>query len=51
MGKQLVSFITCYCKSSAPFFAIYKAGRKPTPYWVIFRGINLLNLTLVTVQH
>ena len=33
MGKQLVNFITCGCKSSAPFFVIYKAGREPTPYW------------------
>jgi hypothetical protein len=33
MGKQLVSFITCGCESSAPFFVIYKAGREPTPYW------------------
>jgi hypothetical protein len=33
MGKQLVNFITCDCESSAPFFVIYKAGRKPTPYW------------------
>jgi hypothetical protein len=33
MGKQLVSFITCGCKSSAPFFVIYKAGHEPTPYW------------------
>jgi hypothetical protein len=31
MGKQLVSFITCGCESSAPFFVIYKAGREPTP--------------------
>ena len=21
------------CESSAPFFAFYKAGREPTPYW------------------
>jgi hypothetical protein len=33
MGKQLVNFITCGCKSSAPFFVIYKAGHEPTPYW------------------
>jgi len=33
MGKQLVNFINCGCKSSAPFFIIYKAGREPTPYW------------------
>jgi len=33
MGKQLVNFITCGCESSAAFFAIYKAGRVPTPYW------------------
>ena len=33
MGKQLVSFITCGCESSAPFLEIYKAGRKPTPSW------------------
>ena len=32
IGKQLVNFITCGCKSSAPFFVIYKAGREPTPY-------------------
>jgi hypothetical protein len=31
MGKQLVNFITCDGKSSAPFFVIYKAGF--TPYW------------------
>jgi hypothetical protein len=29
---QLVNFITCGCESSAPFFAIYKAVREPTPY-------------------
>jgi hypothetical protein len=33
MGKQLVNFITCGCKSSASFFVIYKVGREPTPYW------------------
>ena len=33
LGKQLVNFFTCGCKSSAPFFVIYKAGRKPTSYW------------------
>jgi hypothetical protein len=33
MGKQLVSFLTCGCESSAPFFVIYKAGRKPPQYW------------------
>jgi len=33
MGKQLVSFITCECESSDPFFVIYKAGREPMPYW------------------
>jgi hypothetical protein len=35
MGKQLVSFITCGCESSAPFFLIvfYKTGRETTPYW------------------
>ena len=33
MGKQLANFITCDCESSAPFFVIYKAGRKLTPYW------------------
>jgi hypothetical protein len=33
MSKQLVSFITCGCESSAPFFVIYKDGWEPTPYW------------------
>jgi hypothetical protein len=33
MGKQLVSFITCSCMSSAPYFVTYKAKREPTPYW------------------
>jgi hypothetical protein len=33
MGKQLVNFITCGCKSSSPFFVIYKVGREPTSYW------------------
>jgi len=33
MDKRLVNFITCGCESSAPFFATYKAGREPTPYW------------------
>jgi hypothetical protein len=33
MGKQLVNFITCGCESNELFFVIYKAGRKPTPYW------------------
>jgi len=32
-SKVLVSFITCGCESSAPFFVIYKAGREPMPYW------------------
>jgi hypothetical protein len=30
MSKQLVSFTTCGCESSAFFFVIYKAGREPT---------------------
>jgi hypothetical protein len=34
IGKQVVICITCSCESSAPFFVIYKAGRKPTPYWL-----------------
>jgi hypothetical protein len=29
LGKQLVNFITCGCKSSAPIFVIYEAGREP----------------------
>jgi hypothetical protein len=29
LGKQLVSFITCDCRSSAPFVVTYKAGREP----------------------
>jgi len=33
MSKQLVNFITCGCEASAPFFVIYKAVRKRTPYW------------------
>jgi hypothetical protein len=33
MGMELINFITCGCESSAPFFAIYKVGREPTPYW------------------
>jgi hypothetical protein len=32
-GQAVVSFITCGCESSAPFFVIYKAGCEPTPYW------------------
>jgi hypothetical protein len=32
LGKQLVNFITCGCKSNAPFFVIYKGVREPTPY-------------------
>jgi hypothetical protein len=31
MGKQQVNLISCECESSAPFFVIYKASRKPTP--------------------
>jgi hypothetical protein len=31
MDKQLANLITC--ESSAPFFVIYKAGRKPKLYW------------------
>ena len=31
MGKQLVNY--CGCESSAPFFAIYKAGREHMRYW------------------
>jgi hypothetical protein len=35
IGKQVVNCITCSCESNAPFlFVIYKAGRKPTPYWL-----------------
>ena len=33
MGKQLVNFITCDCKSSAPFFVIYKTVPEPTSHW------------------
>jgi hypothetical protein len=40
MGKQLVSFTTCGCESSAPFFVIYKAGREPTPYYIMFDIIS-----------
>jgi hypothetical protein len=29
MGKQLVSFITCGCKSSAPFLQLTKPGANP----------------------
>jgi hypothetical protein len=32
MGKQLVNFITCSCKSSAPFFVIYKAWRESNKF-------------------
>jgi hypothetical protein len=32
MGKQLETFISFGCESSAPFLVIYKAGREPTPY-------------------
>jgi len=35
MDKQLVNFITCGCESSAPFFAIYKAGCEPHTLLVI----------------
>jgi hypothetical protein len=35
MGKQLVNFITCGCELSAPFFVIYKAGRKTNAVLVI----------------
>jgi hypothetical protein len=28
MGKQLVSFITCGCESSAPFYVNYKVGHE-----------------------
>jgi hypothetical protein len=28
-----LSFITCVCESSSPFFVIFKAGCEPTPYW------------------
>ena len=33
MRKQLVSFITGGCESSAPILVICKAGREPMPYW------------------
>jgi len=32
-GQATGKLITCGCESSASFFVIYKAGRKPTPYW------------------
>jgi hypothetical protein len=35
MGKQLVSFITCGCESSAPILVICKAGREPMPIFYI----------------
>jgi hypothetical protein len=35
MGKQLVNFIICGCELSAPFFVIYKAGRKTNAVLVI----------------
>jgi hypothetical protein len=34
MGKQLVTFITCGCQSSAPFLVIDKAGEN-SHVWVI----------------
>jgi hypothetical protein len=43
MGTQLVSFITCGCESSAPFFVIYKAGLEPTPYWCLPVDLMLYN--------
>ena len=46
MGKQLVSFITCSCELSAPFFVIYKAGREPTPYYSTFITSVFLYMTL-----
>jgi hypothetical protein len=36
MGKQLVNFITCGCKSNAPFFVIYK----PQPQYCVMLGTN-----------
>jgi hypothetical protein len=39
MSKQLVNFITCGCKSSAPFFVNYKAGRVDEG---IIKGGNIL---------
>jgi hypothetical protein len=32
-GQETGKLFTCGCKSSAPFFVIYKAGREVTPYW------------------
>ena len=32
-GQATGKLITGGCESSGPFFAIYKAGREPTPYW------------------
>jgi hypothetical protein len=46
MDKQLVNFITCGCESqsSAPFFVIYKARRKP-------RGTRWLRLQIKGFQN
>ena len=46
MGKQLVTFITCGCELSAPFFVIYKAGYEPkTKYgWS-----NLTNTSIIGI--
>jgi hypothetical protein len=39
MGKQLVNFITCGCKSSAPFFVIYCLSCLTRPKLKCFIGV------------
>jgi len=36
MGKQLLSFITCGCESSAPFLQIAKPGANPRVLVICF---------------
>ena len=46
LGKQLVNFITCGCKSNAPFFVIYKGVRELTPYhhkWNVNKSHTIQN--------
>ena len=46
LGKQLVNFITCGCKSNAPFFVIYKGVREPTLYhhkWHVNKSHTIQN--------
>jgi hypothetical protein len=51
LGKQLVNFITCGWKSSAPFIVIYKAGCEPDTIFNIIYSYKYLESDLIKHCH